>query len=414
AQAEQKAATGPQSQSPVVPAPQDVVDERLDVSAMNDQTRHLIRSLLCVGIIVGLWGVWVDVLPALAILKKVEIQALTIERVIEEPVQTIAKAPSPEGGTIPTAPADETATETPPETKQRTINVPITLADLMLSLIILIVAIGAARNLPGMLEMMVLQRLPIDNAARYAITTLAQYAFMIFGVSAAFYVVGLRWQNVQWLAAALMVGLGFGLQEIFANFFSGLIVLLERPVRVGDIVTVGNTTGIVTRIRMRASTITNWERQEMIIPNKDLITGTVLNWTLSDTVQRVFIQVGVAYGSDTDKATETLYNVLKSHPNVLADPPPLVTFAGFGDSTLNFELRCFLPTAAVKLATTHELHTNIDKAFRKAGIEIAFPQCDLHIRSVEGAIPLEQVSHSTNGLTGNGHRSSDTSLSKGA
>lgn len=412
AQAEQ-AATHGTSQSPVVPAPPDVADERLDVSEMNDQTRQLIRSLLFVGIVVGLWGVWVDVLPALAILKKVEIHALTIERTIEESVPAVAQTstPDPAAAVAPSTPAEEAPADQPAETTQRTVKVPITLADLMLSIIILIVAIGAARNLPGMLEMMVLQRLPIDNAARYAITTLAQYGLMIFGVSTAFYVVGLRWQNVQWLAAALMVGLGFGLQEIFANFFSGLIVLLERPVRVGDIVTVGNTTGIVTRIRMRASTITNWERQEMIIPNKDLITGTVLNWTLSDTVQRVFIQVGVAYGSDTDKATETLYEVLKSHPNVLADPPPLVTFAGFGDSTLNFEIRCFLPTAAVKLATTHELHTNIDKAFRKAGIEIAFPQCDLHIRSVEGAIPLEQVSHSTKGTNRN---PSESALSKGA
>jgi len=259
------------------------------------------------------------------------------------------------------------------------------------------------------LEMIVLQRLPIDNAARYAITTLAQYGLMIVGITASFYVIGLRWQNVQWLAAALMLGLGFGLQEIFANFFSGLIVLLERPVRVGDIVTVGNTTGIVTKIRMRASTITNWERQEMIIPNKELITGTVLNWTLSDTIQRVFIQVGVAYGSNTDKTTEVLTRVVKSHPNVMQDPPPAVTFAGFGASTLNFEVRCFLPNAAVKMGTTHELHTSIDKAFREAGIEMAFPQCDLHIRSVEAAIPFQQITHSASGA-----RSQDAAISKRA
>ena len=402
------ATTQQASQSPVIPAPADPMDERLDVSAMNDQTRQLIRSLLCVGIALGLWGVWVDVLPVLAVLKNVKIHALTIERVIEEPVPSLTETPPPVAEDTSTG---EPAPKKPPETVQRTIKVPITLADLMLSIIILIVAIMAARNLPGMLEMMVLQKLPIDNAARYAITTLAQYAFLIVGISTAFYVVGLRWQNVQWLAAALMVGLGFGLQEIFANFFSGLIVLLERPVRVGDIVTVGSTTGIVTKIRMRATTITNWERQEMIIPNKDLITGTVLNWTLTDTIQRVFIQVGVAYGSDTDKATEVLYNLVKSHPNVMTEPPPMVTFAGFGDSTLNFEVRCFLPTAAIKLATTHELHLAIDKAFREAHIEIAFPQCDLHIRSVDAAFPFQQITHST----GNGNaRAQDTALSKGA
>jgi potassium efflux system protein len=206
-----------------------------------------------------------------------------------------------------------------------------------------------------------------------------------------------------------MLGLGFGLQEIFANFFSGLIVLLERPVRVGDIVTVGNTTGIVSKIRMRATTITNWERQEMIIPNKELMTGTVLNWTLSDTIQRVFIQIGVAYGSDTKKTTELLYQVVKSHPNVLNEPAPAVTFAGFGSSTLNFEVRCFLPNAAVKLATTHELHTSIDNAFREAGIEMAFPQCDLHIRSIDTAIPVQQIAHSTTSRSGQ-----DGAISKSA
>ncbi len=392
AQAEAQQAQNDQTgaASPVVPMPGENEEERLDVSAMNEQTRHLVRSLIMVGMALCLWGIWVDVLPALAVLKKVKIHALTIERVIEEPVEKVATAGvnTPETSTPS---ADGETSTPPPETKERTIRVPITLADLLLSVIILILAIGAARNLPGMLEMVVLQRLPIDNAARYAITTLAQYGLMIFGISAAFYVVGIRWQNVQWLAAALMVGLGFGLQEIFANFFSGLIVLLERPVRVGDIVTVGDTTGIVSRIRMRATTITNWERKEMIIPNKDLITGTVLNWTLSDTVQRVLIEVGVAYGSNMDQATEVLYEVVKAHQQVLAEPPPLVTFCGFGDSTLNFEVRCFLPNAAVKLATTHELHLAIDKAFRSAKIEIAFPQRDLHIRSIEASLPAQPI-----------------------
>ncbi len=409
----QQAAAGASGQPAAPPAISDPVDERLDVASMNDQTRQLIRSLLFVGITLGLWGVWVDVLPALAVLKNVKIQALTIDRVVEEPVKPVADTPAPDGNT-PAPAAGKTAPEKAPETVQKTIKVPITLADLILSVLILIVAIMAARNLPGMLEMIVLQRLPIDNAARYAVTTLAQYVFTIVGVSTAFYVVGLRWQNVQWLAAALMVGLGFGLQEIFANFFSGLIVLLERPVRVGDIVTLGNTTGIVSKIRMRATTITNWERQEMIIPNKDLITGTVLNWTLTDTIQRVFIQVGIAYGSDTDLATQLLYKVMKSHPQVMADPAPVVTFAGFGDSTLNFELRCYLPTASIKLATIHELNLAIDNTFREAGIEIAFPQCDLHIRSVEAAFPVQQITHSTGNNKSGNRPQENTALSKRA
>jgi potassium efflux system protein len=235
-----------------------------------------------------------------------------------------------------------------------------------------------------------LQRLPLDNAARYAITTLSRYALIFIGGSAAFYTIGFRWQNVQWLAAALMLGLGFGLQEIFANFFSGLIVLIERPVRVGDIVSVDNVDGVVSRIRMRATTITNWERKEMIIPNKELITGRVLNWTLSDQVQRVVLTLGVAHGSDTAKVTQTLYSVLQEHPAIMSDPAPAVTFSGIGESTLNFEVRCFLPRADLGLSTKHELHTRIDRAFREAGIQIAHPQRDLHVRTIDGAALLAQ------------------------
>ena len=362
-------------------------DPQMGIAEMNLQTRQLLRSLITMGVALGMWFTWVDVLPALSVLKKIEVPFLTIERVVS-PEESVA-------GTTPIVTTSlETATASNPETAiaPRTMAVPVTMADVTLSLLIVIVSIAAVRNLPGLLELVVLQRLPIDNAARYAITTLSRYSLTFLGISAAFYAIGFRWEHVQWLAAALMLGLGFGMQEIFANFFSGLIVLLERPVRVGDIVTVNGTDGIVSRIRMRATTITNWERKEMIIPNKDLITGTVLNWTLSDQVQRVFISVGIAYGSDTKKATELLYQVVRSHPAVLPDPAPVVTFNGFGDSALTFELRCYLPRPDLKLPTTHELHTQIDEAFRNAGIEISFPQRDLHIRSVDAKALLGSVS----------------------
>ncbi|MHC5046351.1 MAG: mechanosensitive ion channel domain-containing protein, partial [Planctomycetota bacterium] len=208
------------------------------------------------------------------------------------------------------------------------------------------------------------------------------------GVVIAFAAIGVTWQKVQWIAAAITVGLGFGLQEIFGNFMSGLIILFERPIRVGDTVTVGDISGTVTRIRIRATTVTDWDRKELIIPNKEFVTTRINNWSLSDPILRIILPVGVAYGSDTQKATQLLLDVARACQHVLDDPPPRALFLGFGDSSLNLELRVFIPSIDSFLTTRHELHEAIDKAFREAGIEIAFPQRDIHVRSVRSDFPV--------------------------
>jgi potassium efflux system protein len=181
----------------------------------------------------------------------------------------------------------------------------------------------------------------------------------------------------------MTVGLGFGLQEIFANLVSGLILLFERPIRVGDIITLGDVTGTVTNMRIRATTVTNWDRKELIVPNKDLITGRLLNWTLSDTTNRIVITVGVAYHSDPDQARELILNVLSNHENVLQDPAPSVIFEEFSDSALNIVGRAFLSSLENRLTTIHELHSKIHRTLRDADIEIAFPQRDIHVRGLE-------------------------------
>jgi potassium efflux system protein len=144
---------------------------------------------------------------------------------------------------------------------------------------------------------------------------------------------------------------------------------------------------MVSKIRIRATSITGWDRKELIVPNKEFITGRLVNWTLSDTVIRVEIPVGIAYGSDTEKATELLLQVARSHPKVLKEPAPVVLFLAFGSSSLDFELRAYTNFESV-LSLRHDLHMAVDKAFREAGIEIAFPQQDLHIRSLEDFLPL--------------------------
>jgi potassium efflux system protein len=206
----------------------------------------------------------------------------------------------------------------------------------------------------------------------------------------AFSTLGLQWSNIQWLVAALSVGLGFGLQEIVANFISGIILLFERPIRVGDVVTLDNTTGVVSRIRIRATTITNWDKQELLIPNKEFITGRVINWTLSDKLNRVVITVGVAYGVDVSRAMALMLEAAQENPNVLEDPKPVSSFEAFGDNALTLLLRTYLGNLDNRLATITALHQAINDKFNAAGISIAFPQRDIHLSTER---PLEVRLH---------------------
>ena len=255
----------------------------------------------------------------------------------------------------------------------------ITLGNLVGSLVVLGLTYAAVRNIPGLLEIAILQHLPLDASIRFAITTVTRYALIIAGTAWAFTNIGFGWSKIQWLAAAVSVGLGFGLQEIFANFVAGLILLFERPLRVGDIVTVGDVTGTVVQIRTRATTIRNWDRQELVVPNKEFITGRLLNWTLTDETNRVVLNVGIAYGSDIPRAREIVLAAIAAHPLVLRDPVPTVTLDLFGDNALNFTVRCVLARMEDRLTVIHELHQSIHDAFTAAGISIPFPQRDVHV-----------------------------------
>jgi potassium efflux system protein len=331
--------------------------KKADLALVASQAVKLLDLLLLVAALAGLWAVWIDLMPALNVLDSITLGSSTVQ-VVQQKVLA--------NGTIDQAVSERL--------------VPITLRDLCISIMVALLTFAAARNGPGLLDMAFLLRLPLDAPARYAIRSLCQYGIVIVGIAAAFSAVGIGWSQVQWLIAAISLGLGFGLQEIFANFVSGLILLFERPVRIGDMVTIDNTSGMVTRIGTRATTIVNWERKEYIVPNKELITGKLLNWTLTDSVNRIAIEVGVAYGSDTKKVCDLLLEAAQ-HPHVLKDPPPLATFEGFGDSTLKCVLRVFLVGTDKRLEVVHHIHTTIDKLFREAGIDMAFTQRELHIRS---------------------------------
>ncbi len=258
----------------------------------------------------------------------------------------------------------------------------ITLATLIVVVLLVGLTLYAARKLPALVELMLRSRTSISQGARYATSTLLNYIIVGAGIITALGALGLQWSQLQWLVAALGVGIGFGLQEIVANFISGLIILFERPIRVGDIVTIGDKDGAVTKIRIRATTLRDWDGKELLVPNKEFITGRLLNWTLSDPQTRLVIPVGIAYGSDVELALRTLMDVISNHPAVLEDPEPSVLFLGFGDSSLNLVARCFVGRMDQRMPTTSELHTKINEAFNAAGIVIAFPQRDLHLDTV--------------------------------
>jgi potassium efflux system protein len=315
-----------------------------DPVTINVQTQRLIRAGLICATVTMLAGVWADVSPALRSLDRINLWHVS--------------------GNI---------------TGEL---VGVSVADALVAIIVFAMTMIAARNLPGLLEVAVLQHLPIDSSVRYAITTMGRYIIIIVGVIAAASMFGIAWENIQWLVAAMGVGLGFGLQEVVANFVCGVILMFERPIRVGDIITLGDVTGTVSRIRIRATTLTDWDGKELVVPNKDLITGRLLNWTLTDSRNRVVINIGIAYGSDVELASTIMLKVAEANSEVLADPAPSVTFDAFGDSALNLVLRAFLGTLDNRLSTIHALHEQLHCRLNEAKIEIAFPQQDVNIRSV--------------------------------
>ncbi len=266
--------------------------------------------------------------------------------------------------------------------------VPVSIWDVGIALLVVVMTVVAGRNLPGLLEIAILQPLALNPGSRYAISKMSRYLIYTAGALVTIGMMGVAWGDVQWLVAAMGVGLGFGLQEIFANFISGIMILFERPIRIGDTVTVGEISGTVSRIHIRATTITDFDNKELLVPNKAFVTDPLINWTLSDPITRVKVPVGIAYGSDTEQAYRIMLDLLKRHPDVLDEPKPTVFFVGFGDSSLDFEIRAFVPERVKRMPLTHDLHMALDREFRKAGIEIPFPQRDLHLRSVSPDVEI--------------------------
>ncbi len=323
----------------------------VDLEKVNQQAYSLVNGAYFAGVGIGLVAIWSQLLPAFGF-----IQSLVLW-------SSIAEVPDVDGGTI-------------------TELVPISLFDVFAAVLAITLTVLLTRNIPGILQLLVLPKLPISAGVGYAVVSFTRYGIGVVGILVAVSLVGLRWTQIQWLASAAVLGLSFGLQEIFSNFVSGVLMLVEQPVRVGDVVTVNGVTGRVSRIQIRATTITDWDRHELVIPNKAFITGQFSNWTLSDTRTRQVIQIGVAYGSDYRLVERLLVEVAERDPDVSDDPAPSVVLQTFGESSVDFDLRVVVSDVAALPAPLHRIRLAIAEAFAEHGVQIPFPQRDLHLKSI--------------------------------
>ena len=225
-------------------------------------------------------------------------------------------------------------------------------------------------------------RMTDDPGVRFAVVTLCRYTALGIASLVALAAVHLDLAKIGVVLAALGVGLGFGLQEIVSNFVCGIILLLERPIRIGDVVTVAGTTGNVDRINIRATTIINSDNQSMIVPNRQFITGNLVNWTLKDKILRVPIKVSVAYGTDPERVVSLLLGIARADSDVMINPAPSAALEGFGESCLLFALYTFVPDPGLSGGVRHRLCSEIQRRFTADGIVIPFPTHELHVNRV--------------------------------
>ncbi len=262
-------------------------------------------------------------------------------------------------------------------------NVTISLLDFAVALLIFGVVILLTRAGQRGLAERILPQTQIDTGLQHSLSAGFGYIGVVIAIMLAVSAIGLDLTNIALIAGALSVGIGFGLQNIVNNFVSGLTLLVERPIKVGDWVVVGDQQGIVKRIQVRATEIETFQRTSVIVPNSAFLQEPVINRTHKDSFGRIEVPVGVAYGSDTAKVEQILLDVAKQNPKVASWPEPFVLFQNFGDSSLDFELRCYCPNVFDTFRAGSELRFAIDRGFRRKGIEIPFPQRDVHLKDID-------------------------------
>ena len=256
---------------------------------------------------------------------------------------------------------------------------PLTLAGTVLALYL---GVWCSRLARSLMEIRVFPHTGWDTGVQYTITATTHYAILIVAGLVALNVLGFPLTNLALIFGALGVGIGFGLQNIVNNFLSGLILLFERPIKVGDMLVIDGQWGIVKEIRVRSTLFQTFDRYVLIIPNAELISGKIMNWThYGWGPNRLELKVGVSYGSDVRKVTQIITDLCRANSRVLDDPAPQVFFKAYGDSSLDFTIWIFLGSPNDRIPATHEINTAMFEAFRREGIEVPFPQRDLYIKN---------------------------------
>ena len=258
---------------------------------------------------------------------------------------------------------------------------PITVVNIMIFVLFIVVFALLGRLVRVLLQKKVLKRFNIDEGLLYTLAKVSQYIVFLIGLFFSFQFIGLDLSSLAVVFGLLSVGIGFGLQNLTSNFVSGLIVLFERPISVGDRIAVNDIEGDVTEIKMRSTTIRTLNNVSIIVPNSDFVSKEVINYSHSNRIYRLDLPVGVSYGSDLDKVLDTLREVGRQHSRVLDNPEPEVHLKEFGDSSWNMELRLYIYEVREHPRIRNEINQEVVRAFRGNGIEIPFPQRDLHVRS---------------------------------
>jgi len=270
---------------------------------------------------------------------------------------------------------------------------PITLSSIVLFIIVLLITYFLTKFTNFFILRKILKRFHMGEGISFTMQRINFYLMMGIGTIIAFQFIGIDLSGLAVIFGMLSVGIGFGLQNITSNFVAGIILLLERPIKIGDRVMVGETEGDVLDINIRSTTIRSLNNVSIIVPNSEFISSKVINWSYGDTRVRITIDVGVSYESDLDLVLRTLREVAEEHPHVLKQPEPDVLFIGFGDSAWNLQLRVWLSSPRNHHKIQSELNISIVRKFRERTIEIPFPQQDLHVRNL---VPIHLFSSGQN------------------
>jgi small-conductance mechanosensitive channel len=258
---------------------------------------------------------------------------------------------------------------------------PVTLSSIVMFIVVITTFYFISRLIQNLLRNKVLTHFRIDKGTQFTMSRISHYLVMIIGLIVAFQFIGIDLSGLAVIVGLLSVGIGFGLQNITSNFIAGVILLFERPIKIGDRVTVGHTEGDIIAINMRSTTIRSLNNIAIIVPNSEFISTQVINWSYGDPKVRLVVQVGVSYNSDLDLVVRALREVADESPHVLKTPESDVLLSGFGDSAWNMELRVWLPDPYRYYSIRSEMNCAIVRKFRERGIEIPFPQRDLNVRS---------------------------------